>query len=205
MSEQVVLASGNAGKLAEFRALLGDSGLAPVAQTALGISSPEETGLTFVENAIIKARHAATASGLPAIADDSGLEVDYLSGRPGIHSARFSGPRASDEDNNDKLLALLDGVPLPLRTARYHCVIVYLRHGADPVPLLCQGSWEGVIALAPRGSGGFGYDPLFLLPSLGKTAAELAPPEKNLVSHRGIAMARLREVLAGRGRETTRA
>jgi XTP/dITP diphosphohydrolase len=195
---RVVLASGNAGKLAEFRQLLADSGLDIVAQSALAVPEVEETGLSFVENAILKARNAARHSGLPALADDSGLEVDALDGAPGIHSARFAGTKAGDEANNRLLLERLRDVPETRRGARFQCVLVYLRHAADPSPLICQGSWEGFILAQPRGAAGFGYDPLFWVPELDASAAELAPAVKNRVSHRGRAMTALLAALGGR-------
>ncbi|RMF18465.1 MAG: RdgB/HAM1 family non-canonical purine NTP pyrophosphatase [Gammaproteobacteria bacterium] len=196
--QRCVLASNNAGKIREFNQLLNPYHLEVVAQRDLGIESAEETGLTFVENAILKARHASQHSGLPALADDSGIEVDALNGQPGIYSARFAGPDASDEENNQKLLTSLAGVPEARRTARYHCVLVWLRHAEDPVPLICHGSWEGRILEAPQGTGGFGYDPLFWLPDLGCTAAELSPEQKNRLSHRGQALHSLLSALQSR-------
>ena len=190
---RIVLASSNAGKLREICAALDDPALELVTQGSLGVSDAEETGLSFVENAIIKARHASLATGLPSLADDSGLEVDALLGKPGIHSARFaglSGPQA-DPANNSKLLAELASVPDQQRTARFQCVIVYLRHAADPTPLICQGTWEGRILHEPRGDNGFGYDPLFLVPTHGCTSAELEPAVKNQLSHRGQALRKL--------------
>jgi XTP/dITP diphosphohydrolase len=187
----LVLATGNAGKLKEFRQLLADTPFGVEPQSAFGVPEAEETGLSFVENAIIKARNAARHSGLPAIADDSGLEVDALDGAPGIYSARFAGSDADDSANNTLLLQRLAGVPENLRTARYQCVLVFMRHAADPSPLICQASWEGRILTAPRGSGGFGYDPLFWLDEQQCSAAELAPADKNRLSHRGRAMAAL--------------
>jgi XTP/dITP diphosphohydrolase len=162
-----------------------------IPQTELGVPEADETGLTFVENAILKARNAAQHTGLPAIADDSGIEVDALKGAPGIYSARFSGEGATDARNNALLVEKLRDVPEDQRTARYRAVIVMLRHAADPTPVIAQGSWEGQIILEPRGEGGFGYDPHFLIPSLGKTAAELSPSEKHALSHRGKAIAEL--------------
>jgi XTP/dITP diphosphohydrolase len=195
-TSKLVLASGNAGKLKEFQYLLADRGIDVVAQSDLAIPEVEETGLSFVENAIIKARHAARLSGLPAIADDSGLEVDFLDGAPGIYSARFAGPRANDADNNVQLLESLRGVPAEQRTARYQCLLVYMRHAADPTPLICQGSWEGVITPKPRGGHGFGYDPLFFVREQNCTAAELPAEVKNTLSHRARAMRQLLEKLA---------
>ncbi|KPM78278.1 RdgB/HAM1 family non-canonical purine NTP pyrophosphatase [Cobetia sp. UCD-24C] len=195
----LVLASGNAGKLREFSHLLAPLGIEPMPQGQLGVSDAEETGLTFVENALIKARHAAEVTGLPALADDSGIEVDALGGEPGIYSARFAARRqqgSGDGDNNAALLAALEGVPEQARTARYWCVLVYLRHAADPVPIIVQASWEGRVLDAPQGEGGFGYDPLFWLPEHGMTAAALDAETKNRLSHRGRAMQQLLEALA---------
>lgn len=187
----LVLASGNAGKLKEFRELLAGCGFDVRAQSEFALSSAEETGLTFVENAILKARHAAAHTGLPALADDSGLEVDALKGRPGIYSARYAGPEASDPDNNALLLQELAEVPEAERSARYHCVLAFMRHAEDPTPVLCHGTWEGRILTAPQGNGGFGYDPLFFVPELGTSAASLDKDHKNRISHRGKAMAEL--------------
>lgn len=200
--DSIVLASNNPGKLREIRALLDGSPLTCQAQDELGVSSVEETGLTFIENALIKARHAAEQTGYAAIADDSGLCVDALSGAPGIYSARFAGQGATDEENLQKLLSSLAQVPAEDRTARFQCVIVYLRHEKDPAPVVCQGTWEGVITNTPRGENGFGYDPVFLVPELGQTAAELSSDIKNQHSHRGQAVRQLatelRVVAAGR-------
>lgn len=176
--QKVVLATGNAGKVRELASLLEDFGLDIVAQTELGVDSAEETGLTFIENAILKARHAAQITGLPAIADDSGLAVDALGGAPGIYSARYSGVDASDQQNLEKLLDALKDVPDDQRQAQFHCVLVYLRHAEDPTPLVCHGSWHGVITRQAAGHGGFGYDPIFFVPSEGKTAAELSREER---------------------------
>ena len=199
---KVVLASDNPGKLAEFTSLLADTGLVCVSQSKFGVSSAEETGSTFVENALLKARHAALSTGLCAIADDSGLAVDHLNGAPGVHSARYSGAGATDEDNRQCLLTALAGVPVDQRTARFHSVVVYLRHGEDPVPIICHGHWSGSIALTPRGSGGFGYDSLFLADGCSKTAAELTADIKNRLSHRGQALASLVRVLRCQGNRT---
>lgn len=185
---ELVLASGNKGKLAEMQALLSPAGIEVEALSAYTDISPEETGLSFVENAIIKARHAAAISGKPALADDSGLEVDALNGRPGIYSARFAGPEAKDADNNALLLESLEGVEGEQRSARYHCVMALMRSPSDPVPLICSASWEGLILDAPRGANGFGYDPLFLVPDLGLSAAELDSAHKNRISHRARAL-----------------
>jgi XTP/dITP diphosphohydrolase len=208
--EKLVLASGNPGKLREFRQLCEPLGVTIVAQSELGIAEAEEPHCTFVENALAKARHASRASGLPAFADDSGICVAALGGAPGVHSARFAGPmvnpariadQAGDRDsqdarNNAKLIGLLEGKAD--RSAHYTCVIVLVRHADDPEPLIAEGRWHGEIIATPRGDGGFGYDPYFLLPRLQKTAAELAAHEKNAISHRGLALAalaaRLREV-----------
>ena len=185
---RTVLASGNPGKLRELTAILRPLGLELIAQSALGIDSPPETGSTFLENALIKARHAARASGLPALADDSGIEVDALDGRPGVRSARFAGEGASDADNLHKLLAELHDVPMEFRQARYHCVVAFVRRHDDPQPIVAHGTWEGRIGLEPRGSGGFGYDPIFLPTDAPGTAAELNPAAKNEVSHRAQAL-----------------
>lgn len=186
--QKVVLATGNAGKVRELAHLLADFGLDVVAQTKLGVESAEETGLTFIENAILKARHAAAVTGLPAVADDSGLAVDFLGGAPGIYSARYAGVDASDQQNLDKLLVALKDVPQGQRNAQFHCVLVYMRHAEDPTPLVCHGSWAGEITFAQAGEGGFGYDPIFYVPELSKTAAELSREEKSAVSHRGQAL-----------------
>ncbi|KQN64897.1 non-canonical purine NTP pyrophosphatase [Serratia sp. Leaf51] len=189
--QKVVLATGNAGKVRELAHLLADFGLDVVAQTELGVESAEETGLTFIENAILKARHAAAETGLPAIADDSGLAVDFLGGAPGIYSARYAGIDASDQQNLDKLLVALKDVPQGQRNAQFHCVLVYMRHAEDPTPLVCHGSWAGEMTFAEAGAGGFGYDPIFYVPELCKTAAELTREEKSAVSHRGQALKQL--------------
>jgi XTP/dITP diphosphohydrolase len=187
-----VLASSNPGKLAELNALLGDQGCTLVAQASLGIDDVPETGLTFIENALIKARHAAQASGLPALADDSGLCVDALGGAPGLYSARYAGPAADAQANIDKLLGALQGVPDEARTAHFHAVLVLLRAADDPQPLVVEGRWHGRVLRARRGEGGFGYDPVFLDPESGLSAAELDPATKNRVSHRGQALAELK-------------
>ncbi len=192
---KLVLATGNSGKVRELRALLAGRGIEVVPQSDFGIDSPEETGVTFAENAILKARHAAKLAGLAAVADDSGLEVDALGGRPGVYSARYAGSGAADEDNNRKLLAQLRDVPLGQRTARYRCVVALVRDAADPEPLICEGTWEGRIALAAAGDGGFGYDPLFVVNRGGTTAAQLPAETKNRLSHRGQAMRALAELL----------
>lgn len=191
MSRTVVLATGNRGKVAELAQMLAGSDISLRAQAEYGVAEAAETGLTFVENALIKARNAARQTGLAAIADDSGLEVDALGGRPGIYSSRFAGADATDAANNRKLVELLREVPEAERTARFQCVLVFLRHAEDPVPLICQGTWEGRIVLEPRGDNGFGYDPHFYVPELGVTSAALPPDQKNRVSHRARALAAL--------------
>ena len=194
MSEQVVvLASGNAGKLRELERILAPLGLQLHSQAQYAVPEVPEDGLSFVENAIIKARAACRHTGLPAIADDSGLEVDYLKGAPGIHSARYSG--SGDAGNNQKLLRELQNVPEPERTARFRCVLVYMRHELDPMPIVCAGSWEGRILEAPQGDQGFGYDPLFYVPEQQCSAAQLDAAVKNRISHRAHASARLLEAL----------
>ncbi len=196
---RIVLASNNPGKLREIDQLLASAGMHVEPQQRFSIGEVEETGLSFVENAILKARHAAAGSGLPAIADDSGIEVDALDGAPGIYSARYAGPGADDAANNDKLLAELEDVPDAERSARYQCVMVYLRHPTDPTPLICVGTWEGRILREPRGENGFGYDPLFFVPTHGVSAAELDPDTKNALSHRGQALRELVARLTGHG------
>jgi XTP/dITP diphosphohydrolase len=194
MTNTVVLASGNEGKLRELRELLRPLSLTLVTQTSLGIHDADETGLTFIENAIIKARHACAASGLPALADDSGLVVDALNGAPGIYSARYA-DTADDADrltrdnaNNQKLLDALASVPNAQRSAHFHCVLVLMRHAADHTPLVCHGKWSGTILHAPAGTGGFGYDPLFLVPEMNCSSAQLSPEQKNQLSHRAQAL-----------------
>ncbi len=191
----LVLASGNAGKLKELQAMLGDLPLQIVAQGELGVSDVPETGLTFVENALIKARHASAVTGLPALADDSGLIVDALDGAPGLYSARYAGSPTNDAANNAKLLDALREVPADRRTARFYAVIVLLRHANDPQPLICEGSWEGGILDEMRGSNGFGYNPVFLDPTHGLTAAEMEPAQKNAISHRALALQLLKQKL----------
>lgn len=189
--ERIVLASNNAGKVREINQLLAEQGITVVPQKEYEIPEADETGLTFVENAILKARNAAAHSGCAAIADDSGLEVDALRGAPGIYSARYAGPGCADADNNQKLLEALQGVPEAERTARFQCVVVYMRHAEDPTPIICQGTWEGRILEAPQGENGFGYDPVFLVPEEGCSSAELPPEVKNRLSHRGQALGKL--------------
>ena len=192
---RVVLASGNTGKLEELQRILSSLPMTLVSQSEFQVPEVAETGLTFVENALIKARAACQHTGLPAIADDSGLEVDYLAGEPGIHSARYSGE--GDAGNNRRLLTELAAAPADQRSARFQCVLVYLRHAHDPVPVICQGSWEGEILFEPRGQNGFGYDPLFYIPALNCSSAELSSDRKNTLSHRAIASAALLEALRG--------
>lgn len=187
----IVLASGNKGKLTEFSRLLADCGYEVKAQKELNVEEVPETGLSFVENAIIKARNASAQTGLPALSDDSGIEVDSLKGSPGIYSARFAGENCSDDDNNALLLKKLKGLPKEKRHARYQCILVFMRHANDPTPIIAQGSWEGIIAENPEGDGGFGYDPLFWLPSHQCTSAQLEKTVKNSISHRAIATQQL--------------
>jgi len=191
MSRKIVLASSNVGKVREFNELLDDSGIEVVPQSVYGVPDIEETGLTFVENAILKARNAALHTGLPAIADDSGLEVDVLDGAPGIYSARYAGAGASDEANLRKLLEALKDTPDEQRGARFQCLMVHMRHGADPTPRIVQGTWEGSILRTPCGDNGFGYDPVFFVPQQQCSSAELAPEVKNRLSHRGQALRQL--------------
>jgi XTP/dITP diphosphohydrolase len=195
--KDIVLASSNSGKVREINQLLTGLGLQVRPQSEYGVIDAEETGLTFVENAILKARNAAQHTGLPAIADDSGLEVDALAGAPGIYSARFAGEGASDQANIEKLLAELEGVPAEQRTARFQCLMVFMRHANDPTPLICQGTWEGVILFAAHGDNGFGYDPVFHVPTHDCSSAELPAETKNSLSHRGQA---LRQLVAALGK-----
>ena len=190
---KLVLASGNRGKLGELTELLADSGIELLPQSALGVDDIEETGATFIENAILKARHAAKVTGLPALADDSGLCVAALDGAPGLYSARYAGTHGDAQANIDKLLADLRDVPDERRQAWFHCSIALLRHAADPSPIVCEGRWHGRVLTAPRGSGGFGYDPVFFDPALGATAAELEPTRKHRASHRGRALVLLKK------------
>ena len=189
--KKIVLASSNPGKVREINQLLADLDLQVQPQSEYGVEDAEETGLTFVENAILKARNAAQHTGLPAIADDSGLEVDALAGAPGIYSARFAGEGASDQANLEKLLDALQDTPKENRSARFQCLMVYMRHADDPTPLICQGSWEGRILTAARGSNGFGYDPVFYVPTHNCASAELSAETKNQLSHRGQALRKL--------------
>lgn len=188
---EFVLASGNAGKLREFAELLEGRDLVVRPQTEFGVEPADETGTTFVENAIIKARHAAAVAGIPALADDSGLIVDALGGTPGVRSARYAGPDASDEDNVTRLLEALSGVPDGSRTCRFVCVVVLMRDAADPLPLVATGVWEGTVLHAPRGANGFGYDPVFGVPDRGCSSAELESDVKNRISHRARAFSGL--------------
>ncbi len=192
---RVVLASGNRGKLGEFAALFAGSPLEIVSQQDLGVPDVEETGLSFVENAIIKARNAARHATMASIADDSGIEVDALDGAPGIYSSRYAGAQANDRANLEKLLHDLADVPEASRGARFQCVIVHMRHARDPMPLICQGTWEGRILFEARGANGFGYDPVFYVPTHDCSSAELPPEIKNRISHRGQALARLLRAL----------
>jgi len=192
--QRVVLASNNKGKLRELGELLADQHIQVLPQGEFDVPEAVEDGLSFVENAIKKARNAATHSGLPAIADDSGLEVDALKGAPGIYSARYAGD-GGDAANNAKLLQALEDVPEQQRSARFQCVMVYMRHAEDPTPIICQGTWEGMILRNPQGENGFGYDPLFFVPSENASAAELPAEIKNTLSHRGQALRQLIDVL----------
>ncbi|MEL7449932.1 MAG: RdgB/HAM1 family non-canonical purine NTP pyrophosphatase [Pseudomonadota bacterium] len=193
---RIVLATGNPGKLREFNRLLEPMSATVVAQSELDVPEADETGLTFVENAIIKARNAAQLTGLPALADDSGLEVDVLDGAPGIYSARYAGVGASDAQNLDLLMEKLVDVATPQRSARFQCVCVFMRHAADPSPVICQGTWEGAIAHEASGENGFGYDPVFVPAGSAVTSASMAPDDKNRVSHRGQALRALIDALS---------
>lgn len=193
MNKQLVLATGNQGKVKELAAMLEALNIDVLPQSQFNVPEVAETGTTFVENAIIKARHAAKITGLPAVADDSGIEVDALNGAPGVYSARFAGPNASDSDNIHKLLADMEGKTE--RSARFWCVLVYMRHADDPTPIICQASWEGKITEQPAGSGGFGYDPVFFVPTLNCSAAALSKEQKNAISHRGQALKMLAQQL----------
>jgi XTP/dITP diphosphohydrolase len=197
-ANEIVVATGNKGKLKEIGEVLAPLGISVRGQQEFAIPEIEETGLTFVENAILKARNTCAHTGRPALADDSGIEVDALQGAPGIYSARYAGVGASDAANVEKLLAALQDVPDAERTARFQCVMVYLRHANDPVPLICQGTWEGRIALQPAGDNGFGYDPVFWVPQHQCTAAQLFPTVKNSLSHRGQALQKLLAALQAR-------
>lgn len=185
---QIVLATGNQGKLREFRQLFSALSVQIVAQSEFAVPEADETGLSFVENAIIKARNACQFTGLPAIADDSGIEVDALQGKPGIYSSRYAGKGATDADNIQALLRALEGIEAHERTARFQCVLVFMRHANDPTPLICQGTWQGEILETPTGDAGFGYDPLFWVPETDCSAAQLSAEQKHAISHRGKAM-----------------
>lgn len=193
--QKIVLASNNKGKVREFGDMLSSLNMEVIPQATFNIEDAEETGLTFVENAIIKARHASAIAGLPAIADDSGLEVDALNGAPGIYSARYSGEGATDEKNLFKLLEALKDVPEEKRTARFQCVLVYMRHAEDPTPLICQGTWEGIISTKANGENGFGYDPIFYVPTHNCSSAQLSADVKNTLSHRAQALNKLLNTL----------
>ncbi|WP_372980454.1 RdgB/HAM1 family non-canonical purine NTP pyrophosphatase [Marinobacter sediminum] len=195
MTDKIVIASNNKGKIAELTDLLGPLGMTPVAQGELGVGEAEEPAVTFVENAILKARHASRVTGLPALADDSGLAVDCLNGQPGVRSARYAGDNASDQDNVDALLAAMASVPEGQRGAQFHCVLVFLQHADDPTPVVCHGRWPGAILSAPAGDGGFGYDPVFWVAEHQCSAAELSRAEKSRISHRGRALAQLTQQL----------
>jgi XTP/dITP diphosphohydrolase len=197
MFDKLVIASNNPGKLCEIGQILAPLGIEVLPQSAFGVPEADEPHGTFIENALAKARHAAGMTGLPALADDSGICVDALGGAPGVHSARYAGEPRSDERNNAKLLEVLG--ERPDRQAHYYCVIVVMHHAQDPQPLIAEGLWRGEILRSPRGTGGFGYDPLFLDPEFGQTAAELAPARKNLMSHRGKALALLVDALKQSG------
>ncbi|CAH0527018.1 XTP/dITP diphosphatase [Vibrio hippocampi] len=199
MNKKIVLATGNQGKVKEMADLLSDFGFEVNAQSEFQVSEVAETGTTFIENAIIKARHAAQATGMPAIADDSGLEVDYLKGAPGIYSARYSGEGATDQRNLEKLLANMQGVPEEQRSARFHCVLVLMRHADDPTPIVCHGKWEGRILTEASGDNGFGYDPIFFVPEDNCSSAQLEPVRKKQLSHRGKALKQLFATVEAQG------
>lgn len=195
MTRRVVLATGNPGKVTEMAGLLAEFGFEVLPQSDFDVPEAEETGLTFVENAIIKARNAAQHTGLPAIADDSGLEVDYLKGAPGIYSSRFAGDGANDQENLAKLLSNLEGVDNSERGARFQCLLVFMEHEKDPTPVICQGTWEGSILHQPKGENGFGYDPVFYVPTHDCSSAELEPSVKKHISHRGQALQQFAEAM----------
>jgi XTP/dITP diphosphohydrolase len=195
MKKKWVLATGNKGKVQEMSELLNSFSIEVLPQSQFEVSIVAETGTTFVENAIIKARHAAKVTGLPAIADDSGLEVDFLNGQPGIHSARFAGENATDQENIELLLSKLEGIGTEQRNARFQCVLVYLRHELDPTPIICQGTWAGIITESLQGENGFGYDPVFWVESEQSTSAQLSKQRKAELSHRGQALGKLVELL----------
>lgn len=192
--QKIVLATANQGKVKELNQMLANANVEIIAQTKLNVIEAEETGLSFVENAILKARNACQQTGLPAIADDSGLEVDYLKGAPGIYSARYAGASASDQQNLEKLLNALKSVPQAQRTAKFQCVLVYMRHENDPTPIICQGSWAGRITEQASGTNGFGYDPIFWVNEHNCTSAQLDSAVKNRISHRAKALAQLQQL-----------
>ena len=196
--KKIVLASSNAGKIKEFTTLLAPLGIEIIPQAALNIPDADETGLSFIENAILKARHASLAAGLPALADDSGLAVPALGGIPGIYSARYAGVGASMHDNIQKLLEAAHDLPDNARAAEFHCVLAFMSHANDPTPLICDGNWKGLLLRAPRGASGFGYDPVFFVPEEHKTAAELEASRKNEISHRGLAVKALLTLISGK-------
>ena len=196
MNKKIVLATNNSGKVQEFAEMWADTQIEILPQSVFNVPNVAETGLSFVENAIIKARHTSSLTGLPSIADDSGLEVDMLNGEPGIYSARYAGESADFKANIDKLLQALIHVPKEKRTARFQCILVYMQHAHDATPLICQGIWEGQILMQPRGTQGFGYDPIFYVPTHQCSAAQLPPEVKNKISHRGQALAVLERLIA---------
>lgn len=189
--QKIVLATNNQGKVNELQTLLANAGFDIIAQSQFNIPDADETGLTFIENALLKARHTAKLTGLPAIADDSGLAVDALDGQPGIYSARYAGEHGNDKSNNQKLLKALQNIPKEKRTAYFYCALVFMRHENDPTPIICLGKWDGLILNEEQGDGGFGYDPLFYVPELGCTAAQLTKEQKSQISHRGQALKQL--------------
>ena len=189
--QKIVLATNNQGKVNELQTLLANAGFDIIAQSQFNIPDADETGLTFIENALLKARHTAKLTGLPAIADDSGLAVDALDGQPGIYSARYAGEHSNDKSNNQKLLKALQNIPKEKRTAYFYCALVFMRHENDPTPIICLGKWDGLILNEEQGDGGFGYDPLFYVPELGCTAAQLTKEQKSQISHRGQALKQL--------------
>jgi XTP/dITP diphosphohydrolase len=189
--QKIVLATNNQGKVNELQALLANAGFDIIAQSQFNVLDVDETGLTFIENALLKARHTAKLTGLPAIADDSGLSVDALGGQPGIYSARYAGEHGNDKSNNQKLLKALQNIPKEKRTAYFYCALVFMKHENDPTPIICLGKWDGLILNEEQGDGGFGYDPLFYVPELGCTAAQLTKEQKSRISHRGQALKQL--------------
>lgn len=199
MTTRIILASNNQGKLREFTTLFADTGLTIISQSEFAVEDADETGLSFIENAIIKARHACAKTQLPAIADDSGLAIDYLDGAPGIYSARYAGTHGDDKANNQKVLSEMVGVPSAQRTARFICALAFMRHASDPTPIVCQASWNGIIAEQEHGENGFGYDPLFWLPEQNCCSAELTKENKNNISHRAKALTLLLAELKSNG------